>query len=115
MRLRQAKPQSQLNQIVDEELTDNDDSEENFFVERAYMISDEVKEDLQWVIDSGASNHCTPFENLLINKREIEEKKLITANGDPIRVTIKGDILLSIESDNSKVIRIKLTNVLLVP
>ena len=50
----------------------------------------------RWVLDSGASRHMTPHEDILINKRPLTDNTTVTfGNGGKGRPTAVGDVLLA--------------------
>ena len=50
----------------------------------------------QWLIDSGCSNHMTPFLDDIIQDSEPSEAVIEVANGNIVKATISGTVLLRI-------------------
>lgn len=76
--------------------------------EKAYVTTSKP---MRWVLDSGASRHITPDEDILINTRCVDDPVVITfGNGGVCKTSTIGDVLLR-TNDNAFL----LTDVLHVP
>lgn len=64
----------------------------------------------EWFIDSGASQHMTPYDDLFQNQQSTSVSEIITANSEKVPVKSAGEINVNV---NDREINIK--NVLLVP
>lgn len=71
--------------------------EENAF--SAFLCGNKTDQQV-WYLDSGASNHMTPFENLLNNKKTTNVNNIMTANNAKMQPKYAGDAVLKLnESD----------------
>lgn len=53
----------------------------------------------EWYIDSGASSHLTAMESWIMNKRSIQEKEIIVANSNKLKVSCIGDVKIVTKTD----------------
>jgi hypothetical protein len=91
---------------------------EKFVSERKdAMITEVQKRRMPFVLDSGASDHMVCDEDLLGEKRNLEEpiKVSIAKEGDHITATKKGSVKLMSQVGLNKVRNLKLYNVLFIP
>lgn len=80
------------------------------------LLSKETNESIStnWYIDSGASTHMTNSLATLMNIKMIEEREVIVANNERLKVDMKGDAVFEID-DGEQIIKCTVKNVLFVP
>lgn len=75
-----------------------------------YLTKQQHEDKSEWYIDSGASQHMTPFENWLDESKETSINEIITANDKRLSVSRAGKVTIAL---NNREVDIK--NVLCVP
>ncbi len=106
------------NSGVNDESSSGHKKREKFISERKdAMITEVQKRRMPFVLDSRASDHMVCDEDLLDEKRNLEEpiKVSIAKEGDHITATEKGSVKLMSQVGLNKVRNLKLYNVLFIP
>lgn len=74
----------------------NEKSKKNGYAKNAFCALMSKADSCEWYIDSGASNHMTPFKNLLKNTKSTSVNDIISANNSKMRVSTVGDTTIKL-------------------
>jgi len=73
------------------------DGESAFFAQKAALCTGQQS---VWYIDSGATAHITPFENLLFDANECENVNIFTASNQAMKVNSVGNTRIKLNDEN---------------